>query len=82
MTFSESAMAVGTGFGQLFRSVGQVRSIPSKLPNLFELLPGVGSWRSCISRPFSSLFSIGNFETESTGLNQISNPKLKIPQVD
>jgi len=29
MSLSESAMAVGTGFGQLFRGVGQVRSVTS-----------------------------------------------------
>ena len=31
---TESAMAVGTGFGQIFRSVGQVRSVASAIESL------------------------------------------------
>ena len=78
VSFSESAMAVGTGFGQLFRSVGQVRSttLVAKCNVQATTWCRLVAWPSL--RRFSSLFSIGNSETESTGLDQTRYPKIKI----
>jgi hypothetical protein len=74
----ESTMAVGTGFGQLFRSVGQVRSIAS----VVELVRATTRCRSpawLYLRRFSSRFSIGNFENEFRGLDRMRYPKIKTP---
>jgi hypothetical protein len=71
-------MAVGTGFAQLFRIVGQVRSI------VFVVEP-VQATSRCRSpawpypQRFSSLFSIGNFKNEFRGLDQMRYPKIKTP---
>lgn len=78
-SFSESVMAVGTGFGQLFRSVGQVRGAA----RVSEVFPDSPTWlRSAAwpSRPrSSSRFSIGNFEGESTVLTQMRYPEISTP---
>ena len=64
---AESAMAVGTGFGQLFKSVGQVRSVTS----VIEPLQTVTRSRSLVlpsHRQFSSRPSIRNSRKGSRGL--------------
>lgn len=67
--FSESVMAVGTGFSQLFRSVGQVRSITSVVgPIRTTTRCRSPAWPS--PRRFSSPFSIVNFGSGSTGPDQ------------
>jgi hypothetical protein len=71
-------MAVGTGFGQLFKSVGQVRSIAS----VVEPVRATTRCRSpawLYPRRFSSRFSIGNFENEFKGPDQMRYPKIKTP---
>jgi len=67
--FSESVMAVGTGFAQLFRSVGQVRSITTVVePVRTTTRCRSPAWPS--PRRFSSPFSIVNFGSGSTGPDQ------------
>ena len=64
---AESTMAVGTGFGQLFRSVGQVRSVASAI----EPLQTVTRSRSAVlpsRRRFSSRPSIENSRKGSRDL--------------
>jgi len=69
-SFPESAMAVGTGFGQLFRSFGQVRSIVSVVePVQNTTWCRSSAWPS--PRQFSSRFSIVNFGTGSAGPDQM-----------
>jgi hypothetical protein len=71
-------MAVGTGFAQLFRSVGQVRSIASAIEPV-QATTWCRSPAWLYLRRFSSRFSIGNFENEFKGLDQMRYPKIKTP---